>query len=99
MAESANIYASAAKGFRSGGFNFVPQTPTFDPEEVWTYELGTKASLFESRFRSEIAIFYSDYKNYQVVGIAPPPNTLYGSITPNPAAPPIERSQPTSPCN
>ena len=43
-----NVYASAAKGFRSGGFNSEGQ-PTYGPESVWTYEVGSKASMLERR--------------------------------------------------
>jgi len=68
-----NIYASAAKGFRSGGFNNLNQ-PTYGPESVWTYELGTKMSLLPGgHLYAEAAVFYSDYTNYQIVGILPPP--------------------------
>src|SRR6185436_18908974 len=65
-------YTSVAKGFRSGGFNTLDQ-PSYGPEVVWTYELGTKATLFDRRLSSDIAIFYSDYSEYQGVGSPPPP--------------------------
>jgi iron complex outermembrane receptor protein len=68
--ESANIYASAAKGFRSGGFNALNQPP-YDPETVWTYEVGTKVALPGGRFNAEVALYYSDYTNYQIAGVTP----------------------------
>ena len=66
-AESIHLYANAAKGFRSGGFNvFQPAgTPNFDPENVWSYELGAKMSLLDGRLNTELALFYSDYGDYQ----------------------------------
>jgi iron complex outermembrane receptor protein len=67
-----NVYANAAKGFRSGGFNAVGQAP-YDPETVRTYELGTKASLLENRLNASAGLFYSDYTNYQVNGLPLPP--------------------------
>jgi iron complex outermembrane recepter protein len=67
VSDRVNSYASAAKGFRSGGFNFVG-APTFDPESVWTYELGTKMSLADGRFSADAAVFYSDYRDYQING-------------------------------
>lgn len=74
LTEEINVYTSAAKGFRSGGFN-AADLPRFDPESVWTYELGTKMSLFERRLRADMAVFYSDYGDYVVLGIDPePPN-------------------------
>ncbi len=69
-----SIYASAAKGFRSGGFNVG--NPPFEPEDVWSYELGSKMSLMDGRVDAEIAIFYSDYSNIQVIGLVPVGDTL-----------------------
>lgn len=63
-----NAYTSAAKGFRSGGANGF-NLPNFDPETVWTYELGTKMSLLAGRLSADAAIFSSDYTDYQVLGI------------------------------
>lgn len=65
-----NLYTSAAKGFRSGGSN-GPSAPTFNPESVWTYELGSKMSVWESRVRLDTAVFWSNYNDYQIFGIDP----------------------------
>jgi iron complex outermembrane recepter protein len=70
VSDRVNTYASAAKGFRSGGFNQL-NVPTFDPEDVWTYELGVKTLHAEGRFGADVALFYSDYKDYQIVGLVP----------------------------
>jgi iron complex outermembrane recepter protein len=67
LTDQINTYASAAKGFRSGGFTALGR-PRYEPESVWTYELGTKMSLAGGRFSSDAAIFYSDYRDYQIVG-------------------------------
>jgi iron complex outermembrane recepter protein len=67
-----NVYTSAAKGFRSGGFNLLNQ-PKFGPENVWTYELGAKSSLLDNQLTLNGDVFYSTYKDYQINGIAPPP--------------------------
>lgn len=64
-----SIYANIAKGFRSGGFNVG--NPPFEPEDVWSYELGSKMSLLGGQLDTEIAIFYSDYEQIQVIGIVP----------------------------
>jgi outer membrane receptor protein involved in Fe transport len=64
------IYANAAKGFRSGGFNTVtsPLTPpTYGPEKLWSYEIGTKQALFDRRLFLEVAVYYNDYKGVQAV--------------------------------
>lgn len=79
--ENLSSYASVAKGFRSGGFNAASQ-PEYDPETVWTYELGTKAVLLGNRAALNVALFYSDYTDYQIVGLLPD-NLAAGNITSN----------------
>lgn len=69
--DEANIYGSAAKGFRSGGFNNALGYPPFQPEYVWTYELGTKLSLLGHRLNIDTDVFYSNYKNYVITGLNP----------------------------
>ncbi len=70
VTEDIRLYANTAKGFRSGGFNFAG-LPTYDPESVWSHEVGIKSSLFEGRVSAELAVFYSDYDDYQIVGVVP----------------------------
>ncbi|MEX2497411.1 MAG: TonB-dependent receptor [Wenzhouxiangellaceae bacterium] len=40
----------------------------FEPEEVDTWEVGLKSSLFERRVSTSVALFYSDYTDIQVPG-------------------------------
>ena len=59
-------YFTAAKGFRSGGINdFYPFFPgsnkTFDPEELWSYELGTKTVWMDGKAIVNGSIFYLDW--------------------------------------
>jgi len=74
ITDDSNIYASAAKGFRSGGFNNQPGQPTYGPEYVSTYEIGNKSLLLGRRLRTDVALFYSTYNDFQVLGqqLAPP---------------------------
>ncbi len=64
-------YVSANRGFKSGGFNgrantkFDTEHAKFDPEYVWTYELGLKGSSADHRFRGSAAAFYSNYSDFQ----------------------------------
>ncbi len=64
-------YVSANRGFKSGGFNGRANTPelaadpVFDPEFVWTYEAGMKALLADGRARVNVAVFHSNYKDFQ----------------------------------
>jgi iron complex outermembrane receptor protein len=61
------VYASAAKGFRSGGFNSAATGGplTYDPEKLWTYELGTKHQFLDHRLSFDVAGYYNDWKGVQ----------------------------------
>ena len=73
IGESVMTYATAAKGFRSGGFNMYlhssddPNDLTYGPEYSWNYELGIKSGWFNNRLIANAAVFYIDYKDQQVL--------------------------------
>ncbi len=62
------LYASATRGFKSGGFNSTAiQTPqNFNPEFVWSYEAGVKSTLMDGRLLLNANAFYYDYSDLQV---------------------------------
>ncbi|MBB4630840.1 TonB-dependent receptor [Sphingosinicella soli] len=60
--ENGSLYANIAKGFRSGGFNSEPFAP-YDPEKVYTYEIGTKGMTPGGAFSYDIAAFFTKYKD------------------------------------
>lgn len=69
------VYASATRGFKSGGYNFSSNsasTAAFEPEKVWSYEVGLKSTWFEHRLRANLTGFYYDYTNLQVQEIIGP---------------------------
>lgn len=74
IAGDVNAYASVAKGFRSGGFSFAAGFDPYEPESVWTYEAGLKGSIADGVISGDIAVFFSDYSDYQISSIAPPPS-------------------------
>lgn len=60
-----NLYANVAKGFRSGGFSqtsagggFGTVAQTYDPDQIWAYELGAK-------FRSEDGVASLELSGYR----------------------------------
>lgn len=67
--DNVNLYGRLAKGFKSGGFNGRANGPadvsTFDPETVWTAELGAKTVFADGRFLANVAVFQSDYEDFQ----------------------------------
>lgn len=61
------VYASYAKGFRVGGFNFNSREfPSYDPESSDNYEIGIKNDLFDHRLRLNLTAFYFQQKDQQV---------------------------------
>lgn len=61
-------YLSAAKGYRSGGFNELAESAeyySYDPETLWSYELGIKSSFWDNRLILNGAVFYMDIKDMQ----------------------------------
>lgn len=66
FAEGKLLYVSAQQGFKSGGFAAGALTPPFNPEEVWSYELGLKATWLDGKLRTNLAAFHYEYKDLQV---------------------------------
>ncbi len=62
-------YISASRGYKSGGFNGRANAPgdvgDFDPEFVWTYEAGLKATFLDGQLLTNWAVFRSDYEDFQ----------------------------------
>ncbi len=65
--EDSTFYASVAKGFKSGGVQLspLPGSESYDPEELWNYEIGYKAELLNRTLRINAAIFYMDWTDLQ----------------------------------
>jgi outer membrane receptor protein involved in Fe transport len=64
------VYASAAKGFRNGGANSVPQQcgpegGQFKSDSLWSYEVGSKDTLFDGQMRLRVAAYRINWSNIQ----------------------------------
>ena len=84
------LFASATRGFKSGGWNARETAPSrilpFGPEKVWSYEIGTKTELFDRRLRANLTAFQLDVDDLQVLsGILNPTTGALSFITRNPA--------------
>ena len=65
--DNAILYASYAKGFRVGGFNFGnPTYPTYKAEKSDNYEIGIKSNLLNNRLKINLTAFYFQQKDQQV---------------------------------
>ncbi|WP_405228017.1 TonB-dependent receptor [Lentisalinibacter sediminis] len=67
--EQLMYYGSISRGFKSGGFNGRANSPgdtgAFDPEYVWTYEVGNKRTMADGRLQLNTAVFFSQYEDFQ----------------------------------
>jgi len=62
------VFASAATGTKSGGFqsvNGAPDEREFDDEDTLTYELGVKSTLLDARLRINASAFYTEIDDFQ----------------------------------
>jgi iron complex outermembrane recepter protein len=65
------VYGTASKGFRPGGPNPPIPSPCpvapgqFGPDSVWSYELGEKAKMINSRVSIDGDVYYEDWSNIQ----------------------------------
>jgi iron complex outermembrane receptor protein len=68
------LYAKVSKSFRSGGFaQSAPEPPAapvstlpyFNPENVLSYEVGSKLELFDHALRFNTALFRASYNDIQ----------------------------------
>ena len=71
LADDWNLYGRVATGFKSGGNNDVAATNAsfmtpYEPEKLTAYEIGTKGQWFDRRLNLSAAVYYSDYRDFQV---------------------------------
>ena len=59
------LFATATKGFKSGGFNTDDPSNEFSPENIWSYEGGIKAR-WGGILTTNLSAFYYNYSNLQV---------------------------------
>ncbi|KRB49433.1 MAG: TonB-dependent receptor [Pseudomonadota bacterium] len=65
------VYASYSKGYKGGGFNppgvvALGLNPSYEPEFVNAYEVGTKNTLADGRLLLNLTGFYYKYQGYQI---------------------------------
>lgn len=66
--DNVNLYATWAKGFKSGGFvdnAYRDPTIPLDPEKAQNYEIGAKTRLFDNMLDVNVALFKQKTRNLQ----------------------------------
>jgi len=75
--DNTSIYGRVASGYRPGGANFVLRDPVtgepltksfFEPDTLWSYEVGVKGALLDGSFTYDLAAFYVDWEDY-IIGV------------------------------
>ncbi len=73
LSDDTNVYATIAKGWKSGGINlnFSADNPAdainyFDDETLWNYEIGIKSEMMDGRLRWGLSVFNIDWQDIQV---------------------------------
>jgi len=71
IGDDAMIYASIARGFKSGGYQGIAPDPTaaetpFDPEFALSYEIGAKTDWLDNRLRLNVSAFFVDHEDLQI---------------------------------
>lgn len=60
------LYASVQRGFKSGGYNIgSSQRDPFEPEKIWSYEIGVRSELLDRALLLNASAFWYDYTNLQ----------------------------------
>lgn len=83
LSPSAMGYATVAKGYLAGGFNWC-MNPTentfhFDPEYSWNYETGLKTTWLDNKMMANVSLFYITIDDKQVSVVEP--DTQLNTIT------------------
>lgn len=85
------IYGNVAKGFRTGQAQPIISLilaiasgvtiPTaIRPEELWSYEIGTKGTFANGRATLEGAVYYNDWKDLQTLVVLNPSPRVAGLV-------------------
>ena len=74
------VYASAGRGYKSGGFNTASPAgkEAFGEEHTWTIEGGAKASWADGRVQTNASVFHIDWNDMQLnVPVPTQPGQFY----------------------
>ena len=74
------VYGSVGTGYKAGGFT---SNRNFGPETLTAYEVGSKNYFLDRRVLANLSAFYYDYKDLQVVSLAPDESGVIRALTTN----------------
>jgi iron complex outermembrane receptor protein len=66
QSEDVMWYATASRGYRSGGVLVGNFPGAYDPEYIWNYEGGVKTLMWDKRLQLNASAFWNTYSDMQV---------------------------------
>jgi iron complex outermembrane receptor protein len=68
--EDIMMFASATRGFKSGGWNVRSNNAlalrNFKPEKVWSYEAGIRSQFWDHKITTNLTAFYAETSDLQI---------------------------------
>jgi iron complex outermembrane receptor protein len=61
------LYGTASRGYKAGGNNSTPGQAPYTPETNTVYEAGVKSTMLGRHLRANLSVFYSDYRDIQLL--------------------------------
>lgn len=83
LAKESLLYANWDTGYHAGGFAFAQIKPTYDPEYLSAYSIGSKNRFLSGTLQLNLEAFYWLYKNQQIPHGATDLNGTYVFYTDN----------------
>lgn len=75
LSPSTMVFASYARGYLPGGYNYGMATSAatlaYDPEYSWTAETGVKGRLLDDRVTAGLTLFHTKTSDKQIVDLVP----------------------------
>ncbi|MCA1971236.1 MAG: TonB-dependent receptor [Caenispirillum sp.] len=75
LSPSTMVFASYARGYLPGGYNYGMATSAatlaYDPEYSWTAEAGVKGRLLDDRVTAGLTLFHTTTSDKQIVDLVP----------------------------
>jgi iron complex outermembrane receptor protein len=72
LSRSVMLYASAATGYKAGGFNDQVSAGAYAPEHLKAYEAGVKGRFMENMLQVTASVFHYDYRDQQLSAVVCP---------------------------
>ncbi|TPD59246.1 TonB-dependent receptor [Emcibacter nanhaiensis] len=66
VSDDSMLYASFETGYRSGGFQLAEGIPTYEPEYIDAWTIGSKNRFLDGRLQLNAELFWWDYKDQQI---------------------------------